>query len=225
MNKSTASKMILGLSLASSIGLAGCSVGVSDEGQDQNANQASAQQSAQGDNASTENQAQTTSGDSTATDSDASDAESGQGNEAGEGSQPGEMDNREPILSVTTGVTVEGDKDATLTVDMLEAKREGKFVKVVYGYTLHTTAEDEGNFNLWKVAGNQHNVFEYAIDQKNLNKHERLNTRAITNQGVHLTPGKRTYATSVFAAPPEDVHKMDFNLWNSVEMAQGVEID
>ena len=217
--------MILGLALASSIGLAGCSVGVSDEDQDQNANQASAQQSAQGDNASTENQAQTTSGDSTATDSDASDAESGQGNEAGEGSQPGEMDNREPILSVTTGVTVEGDKDATLTVDMLEAKREGKFVKVVYGYTLHTTAEDEGNFNLWKVAGNQHNVFEYAIDQKNLNKHERLNTRAITNQGVHLTPGKRTYATSVFAAPPEDVHKMDFNLWNSVEMAQGVEID
>ena len=225
MNKSTASKMILGLALASSIGLAGCSVGVSDEGQDQNANQASAQQSAQGDNASTENQAQTTSGDSTATDSDASDAESAQGNEAGEGSQPGEMDNREPILSVTTGVTVEGDKDATLTVDMLEAKREGKFVKVVYGYTLHTTAEDDNKLNLWKVAGQQHLVTEYAIDQKNLNKHERLSAGALTNQRVHLTPGKRVYSTSVFAAPPEDVHEMDINLWNGVEMAQGVEID
>lgn len=225
MNKSTASKMILGLALASSIGLAGCSVGVSDEGQDQNANQASAQQSAQGDNASTENQAQTTSGDSTATDSTASDNATDQGNDSGEGSQSGEMDNREPILTVTTGVTVEGDKDAKLTIDMLEAKREGKFVKVVYGYTLHTTAEDEGKFNLWKVAGNQHNVVEYAIDQKNLNKHERLNARAITNQGVHLTPGKRVYSTSVFAAPPEDVHEMDINLWNSVEMAQGVEID
>lgn len=225
MNKSIASKMILGLALASSIGLAGCSVGVSNEGQDQNANQASAQQSAQGDNASTENQAQTTSGDSTATDSAASDTEADQGNDSSEGTQSGEMDNREPILTVTTGVTVEGDKDATLTIDMLEAKREGKFVKVVYGYTLHTTAEDEGNFNLWKVAGNQHLVTEYAIDQKNLNKHERLNAGALTNQGVNLAPEKRTYATSVFAAPPEDVHEMDFNLWNSVEMAQGVEID
>lgn len=225
MFKSATSKAIVCLGLATSLALTGCSVGVSDEGQDQNANQASAQQSAQGDNASTENQAQTTSSDSTATDSAASDTEADQGNDSSEGSQSGETDNREPILSVTTGVTVEGDKDATLTIDMLEAKREGKFVKVVYGYTLHTTAEDEGNFNLWKVAGNQHIVTEYAIDQKNLNKHERLNTGALTNQGVKLAPEKRTYATSVFAAPPEDVHKMDFNLWNGVEMAQGVEID
>ncbi|MDK7083574.1 hypothetical protein QP411_06560 [Pseudoglutamicibacter cumminsii] len=225
MNKSTASKMILGLALASSIGLAGCSVGVSDEGQDQSANQASAQQSTQGDNATTEDQAQTTSGDSTATDSTASEDAADQDNDSGQGSDSGEMDNREPILTVTTGVTVEGDKDAKLTIDMLEAKREGKFVKVVYGYTLHTTAEDDNKLNLWKVAGQQHLVTEYAIDQKNLNKHKRLNTGALTNQGVHLTPGKRTYATSVFAAPPEDVHKMDFNLWNSVEMAQGVEID
>lgn len=220
MNKSTASKMILGLALASSIGLAGCSVGVSDEGQDQSANQASAQQSTQGDNATTEDQAQTTSGDSTATE-DAAD----QDNDSGQGSDSGEMDNREPILTVTTGVTVEGDKDAKLTIDMLEAKREGKFVKVVYGYTLHTTAEDDNKLNLWKVAGQQHLVTEYAIDQKNLNKHKRLNTGALTNQGVHLTPGKRVYSTSVFAAPPEDVHEMDINLWNGVEMAQGVEID
>lgn len=225
MNKSTASKMILGLALASSIGLAGCSVGVSDEGQDQNANQASAQQSTQDDNATTEDQAQTTSGDSTATDSTASDNATDQGNDSGEGSQSGETDNREPILTVTTGVTVEGDKDATLTIDMLEAKREGKFVKVVYGYTLNTTAEGDKSLNLWKVAGNQHNVVEYAIDQKNLNKHERLSAGALTNQRVHLTPGKRVYSTSVFAAPPEDVHEMDINMWNGVEMAQGVEID
>ena len=225
MNKSTASKMILGLALASSIGLAGCSVGVSEEGQANSANQASAQQSAQGENTNSEEQAHTTSGDSTSNNTNASDNGAEQGNDSGEGNQEGQQDNREPILSVTTGVTVEGDKDAKLTIDMLEAKREGKFVKVVYGYTLHTTAQDDGGFNLWKVAGNQHNVFEYAIDQKNLNKHERLNSGAVTNQGVHLTPGKRVYSTSVFAAPPEDVQTMDFNMWNNTEMAQGVEID
>ncbi len=225
MNKSTASKMILGLALASSIGLAGCSVGVSEESQANNANQASAQQSAEGENTNSEEQAHTTSGDSTSNNTNASDNGAEQGNDSGEGNPDGQQDNREPILSVTTGVTVEGDKDAKLTIDMLEAKREGKFVKVVYGYTLHTTAQDDGGFNLWKVAGNQHNVFEYAIDQTNLNKHERLNSGAVTNQGVHLTPGKRVYSTSVFAAPPEDVHTMDFNMWNNTEMAQGVEID
>lgn len=135
----------------------------------------------------------------------------------------GDLDGKEPIKSVTTGVYVEGDPKANMTIDMLEAHREGKFVKVTYGYTLHTT--EEGDFNLWKVGGRDEGVAEYAIDQKNLNKHNPLNTNALTNSRVQLVPGQRVLATTVFAAPPEDVDKMDIYMWKGVDMAQGVEID
>lgn len=63
MKKAAAGKMFLCFGLASSIALTGCSVGVSEENQDKNASQASAQHSADNNATEKDDQVQTTSGD------------------------------------------------------------------------------------------------------------------------------------------------------------------
>ncbi|OFT22133.1 hypothetical protein [Arthrobacter sp. HMSC08H08] len=225
MNKSTASKMILGLALASSIGLAGCSVGVSDEGQDntQNAEQASTQQQGaqpEDGGSMTQESEPAESAEASAAASDEEQDSNAEGASSGDGVTADSLDS---LASTTVRTQIGDDKDAALTVELLSVERKGELIEAIYGFTAKT---DATNLTASVFELNDNSQFwPYLIDQKNLNRHSLVRKASDNAAKIKLMSNKRVTGKFVFPAPPQDVHEMDFQLWRGAEMAKDVKID
>ncbi|MCG7305353.1 hypothetical protein MHJ63_08770 [Pseudoglutamicibacter albus] len=225
MNKSTASKMILGLALASSIGLAGCSVGVSDEGQDntQNAEQASTQRQGaqpQDGGSMTQESEPAESAEASATASGEDQDSNAEGASSGDGVTADSLDS---LASTTVRTQIGDDKDAALTVELLSVERRGELIEAMYGFTANTDTTDLTS-SVFDVNDNSQ-FWPYLVDQKNLNRHSLVRDASDNAGKIKLMPNKRVTGKFVFPAPPEDVHEMDFQLWEGAEMAKDVKID
>lgn len=131
-----------------------------------------------------------------------------------------------PIASSTTAAVVDGDPKATMKIDLLGLKRQGKTVLASYGFTVNAAAgaSDDPQW-IYDYLGNQ-GWNPALIDSTNLTLH-RVVTAAkrplqTAYQGVKFRPGQTLYAYAVFAAPPEGVTTMDAVLSDSVPAVPGV---
>lgn len=229
MFKSATSKAIVCLGLATSLALTGCSVGVSDEGKDntQNAEQASAQQ--QGaqpqDGGSTTQESQPAEGPEESAEENATASGGDQvGNADGAASGDGvTADSLKALASTTVRTKIGEDKDASLTVELLSVKRKGDLIETIYGFTANTDTTDL-QADLFGANGSSQ-FWPYLIDQKNLNRHSLVRDASDNSGDISLMANKRVTGKFVFPAPPEDVHEMDFQLWEGAEMAKDVKID
>lgn len=225
MFKSATSKAIVCLGLATSLALTGCSVGVSDEGKDntQNAEQASAQQ--QGaqpqDGGSTTQESQPAEGpEESATASGEDQGGNAEGTASGDGVT---ADSLKALASTTVRTKIGEDKDASLTVELLSVERKGDLIEAIYGFTANTDTTDL-QASLFGANGASQ-FWPYLIDQKNLNRHSLVRDASDNSGDISLMANKRVTGKFVFPAPPEDVHEMDFQLWEGAEMAKDVKID
>ncbi|MDK6275304.1 hypothetical protein QP116_06080 [Pseudoglutamicibacter cumminsii] len=225
MFKSATSKAIVCLGLATSLALTGCSVGVSDEGKDntQNAEQASAQQ--QG--AQPQDGGSMTQESEPAEGAEESATASGEGQDSNaEGTASGDgvtADSLDALASTTVRAEISGDKDASLTVELLSVERKGDLIETIYGFTANTDTTDL-QADLFGANGSSQ-FWPYLIDQKNLNRHSLVRDASDNSGDISLMANKRVTGKFVFPAPPEDVHEMDFQLWEGAEMAKDVKID
>lgn len=129
-----------------------------------------------------------------------------------------------PIASVTTAADVEGDPKATVKIDLLSLKRDGKAVIAAYAFTVNAAegASDEPRWIYHYLGGDAWSPT--LVDTKNLKLHKVLQSdsdvapeKAQTDsQGVKFKPGQTVYAYAMFAAPPEDVTKMDVVMGDNV---------
>lgn len=133
----------------------------------------------------------------------------------------------EPIFTTEAPVIVKGDPNATVTASLHGLRREGETITALYSFKLNTTVKEEQSF--FRLNGS-HRWTPFLTDTKNLRKHRPLSTtnnqeRAMTELiDVDIMPGQTAYAFATFAAPPEDVATMDVMLWETGEIAKGVEI-
>lgn len=238
MFKSATSKAIVCLGLATSLALTGCSVGVSDEGKDntENAEQASAQQQGaqpqdggsmtqESEPAEGTEESATASGEDQGGNADGTASGEDEGGNA-DGAASGDgvtTDSLKALASTTVRIRLGDDKDATLTVELLSVERRGDLIEAVYGFTTNTDTTDLRP-DLFDVNNNSQ-FWPYLIDQKNLNRHSLVRKASDNAAKIKLMPNKRATGKFVFPAPPEDVHEMDFQLWEGAEMAKDVKID
>lgn len=229
----TKRRLAAGLAAASLLvaGASGCSFGVLGSSDEKPTEQASAAAPADnsngGDQGSGSDDANPAQGASDA--GGASPAGSDQGGANGQqaAGDPNGKNYPEPIFTTEAAAIVKGDPNATLTASLHELKRDGDTVTAFYSFTLNTTVKEEQDF--YDLNGRLRWT-PFVIDTKNLRKHRPLSTtnnqeRAMTELiDVDIMPGQTAYAFATFAAPPEDVTTMDVMLWETGEIAKGVEI-
>ena len=131
-----------------------------------------------------------------------------------------------PIASTTTAAVVEGDPKATMKVDLLGLKRQGKTVLASYAFTV-TAADGASDKPQW--------IYDYLgdtgwhpslIDSTSLKVHRVVKAGGkelqTAYQGAKFRPGQTLYGYAVFAAPPEGVTTMDAVLGDNVPAVPGV---
>lgn len=116
------------------------------------------------------------------------------------------------IVSAVAPAVVEGDPKATMKIDVLGLKRQGKTVIASYAFTVTSPAGSDKADWLYDYLGG-HGWNPALVDSKNLKLHKvvRANDNQVASdyQGAEFRPGQTFYAYAVFAAPPEDVTTMD----------------
>ena len=132
-------------------------------------------------------------------------------------------DSLEALASTTVRTKIGGNDDASLTVELLSVKRKGDLIETIYGFTANTDTTDL-QADLFGANGSSQ-FWPYLIDQKNLNRHSLVRDASDNSGDISLMANKRVTGKFVFPAPPEDVHEMDFQLWEGAEMAKDVKID
>ena len=134
----------------------------------------------------------------------------------------------EPVASEDIPAVVEGDPDATMTVDFYGLHREGKTVVGQFAFTVNANG-GEGEDWLYGYLGRQ-SWEPFLVDSQNLRKHSVLkgannSAKAQTNyQGPKFAPGQTYYAFAVFAAPPNDVQEVQVSAVDGMNLVQGVKI-
>lgn len=132
----------------------------------------------------------------------------------------------EPVATAEIPAVVEGDPDATMTVELFGLEKRGEVVTGTFAFTVDSDATPERPQWLYGYLGAQ-GWTPYAIDTVNLNKHGVLGgiNGAVTNhQGGRFMPGETFYAYASFSAPPADVTTMDVMMVEGAPLATGVEI-
>ena len=121
----------------------------------------------------------------------------------------------EPIATVEAPATDSTGEPTTLTVDLLEARREDELLVLTFRFT---PAEGDGKPQwLYHYLGQQ-TWAPQVIDTTNLRVHNVVKVEGkpkplLTDyQGTKFGPGQRYYAFAVFAAPPEDVESVTVNV-------------
>lgn len=133
-----------------------------------------------------------------------------------------------PIASSTTAAVVEGDPKATMKIDLLGLKRQGKTVLASYAFTV-TAAAGASDAPRW--------IYHYLgdsswnpslIDSTTLKLHRVVKAEGrqlqTAHQGVKFRPGQTLYGYAVFAAPPEGVTTMDVVVGDNVPAIPGVQL-
>ena len=134
----------------------------------------------------------------------------------------------DPVASQEIPAVVEGDDEATMTVDLFPLKRQGETVVAQFAFTVNSekTDEDDDGSDLYNYLGGSWTPF--LVDSQNLRKHKVLEytvDRAQTAyQGTKFKPGQTHYAFAVFAAPPPDVKEVEFSVVDGMNLATGVKI-
>lgn len=126
----------------------------------------------------------------------------------------------EPIATVEAPATDSTGEPTTLTVDLLEARREDELLVLTVRFT---PAEGDGKPQwLYHYLG-QETWAPQVIDTTNLRVHNVVKGEGqpkplLTDyQGTKFGPGQRYYAFAVFAAPPEDVESVTVNVVGGAE--------
>lgn len=118
----------------------------------------------------------------------------------------------EPIASSTTAATVEDDPKATMKIDLLGLKRQGKTVLATFAFTVTSSGGSEDPEWIYTYLGGT-GWHPTLVDTQNLRLHrvvEAQGRRVSTDyQGNKFRPGQTLYAYAMFGAPPEDVTSMD----------------
>lgn len=132
----------------------------------------------------------------------------------------------EPVATAEIPANVEGDSEATMTVELFGLEKQGETVVATFAFTVNSTSQSDEHRYLYHYLGNS-GWHPYAIDTVNLNKHGVLGgaKRGQTDyQGMRFKPGQTFYAYASFAAPPADVTTMDVMMVEGAPIASGMEI-
>lgn len=128
---------------------------------------------------------------------------SGEGSPGSAGLDPNNVP--DPITSQEIPAAVEGDPDATMTVDFFGLQRDGETLVGQFAFTVNGDS-DEPRWLYHYLGDSGWNP--YLLDTQNLRKHAvigQAEAKAQTaTQGAKFVPGQTFYAFAVFAAP-EDV--------------------
>lgn len=131
----------------------------------------------------------------------------------------------DPIASQDVPATVEGDDDATMTVELFALKRQGETVIGQFGFTVNGNSTEEDD--LYGYLGDA-SWSPFLVDSQNLRKHkvlEKFPQRAQTAyQSTNFKPGQTYYAFAVFAAPPPDVKEVEVSVVDGMNLVTGAEI-
>lgn len=136
----------------------------------------------------------------------------------------------EPVATAELPAVVEGDPDATLTVDFYGLRRSGDTVVGTYSFT--PNSEVDVVQPLMTYLGGT--VWDsYLIDPVNLNKHSVLRSEdgmssARTAAGAtspQFGPGQTWFTYAVFAAPPSGVDTVNVMFVQGAPMATGVPVE
>lgn len=115
----------------------------------------------------------------------------------------------DPVHSGQLPASVDGDPDATMTVDFYGLTRDGQTVIAQFGLTVNSDADVSQD--LWNYLGRTA-WSPHLIDTQNLTKHTVLSnfpdTAQTGYQSVKFKPGQTFYTFAVFAAPPNDVQSV-----------------
>ena len=184
LQRITLSALSLGL-----VGLLGaCSLGGSDTAAEAQET-AAAQQSGGGEGGE---------GDSAA----AGEGASGEGSPESAGLDPNNLP--DPIASNEVPATVEGDPDATMTVDFFGFERDGETLVGQFAFTVNAESDEPRWLYHYLGNGTWH---PYLLDTQNLRKHSVIGTTGswakTADQGAKFAPGQTLYAFAVFAAPED----------------------
>lgn len=132
----------------------------------------------------------------------------------------------EPVATAEIPATVEGNDEATMTVELFGLERRDDTVVATFAFTVNSDTGSQDARQLYHFLGNS-GWHPYAIDAVNLNKHGVLGGAKVGQtdyQSMRFKPGQTFYAYASFAAPPEDVTAMDVMMVDGAPMATGVEI-
>ncbi len=132
----------------------------------------------------------------------------------------------DPVATAEIPASVEGDPEATMTVQLFGLEKQGETVVATFAFTVNSEDGSDEQRQLYHYLGNT-GWHPYAIDTVNLNKHGVLGgakTGQTDYQGSRFKPGQTFYDYASFAAPPADVTTMDVMMVDGAPMATGVEI-
>jgi hypothetical protein len=131
----------------------------------------------------------------------------------------------DPIATQDIPAAVEGDDDATMTVEFFALKRQGETVVGQFGFTVNSRSTEEDW--LYGYLGDS-GWDPFLVDSQNLRKHSVLKksiNRAQTEvQGPKFKPGETYYAFAVFAAPPPDVKEVEVSVVDGMNLVTGAQI-
>lgn len=132
----------------------------------------------------------------------------------------------DPVATAEIPGNVEGNPEATMTVQLFGLEKQGETVVATFGFTVNSDTGSQDERQLYHFLGNA-GWHPYAIDTVNLNKHGVLGGAKVGQtdyQSMRFKPGQTFYAYASFAAPPADVTTMDVMMVDGAPMATGVEI-
>lgn len=132
----------------------------------------------------------------------------------------------EPVATAEIPATVDGDDEATMTVQLFGLEKQGGTVVATFAFTVNSTAGSDDPRDLYHYLGGA-GWHPYAIDTVNLNKHGVLGGAKAGQtdyQGMRFRSDQTFYAYASFAAPPADVTTMDVMMVTGAPLATGVEI-
>ncbi|WP_205859397.1 hypothetical protein [Phycicoccus flavus] len=134
----------------------------------------------------------------------------------------------DPIASVTIPAVSpdETDPKATLEVDLLSLRREGRIVVATFAFTPTSTDTKDGWLYDW--LGGQ-SWQPYLVDTTNLRRHDVLRSSdgryyRSNYQGSRFASGQTWYAYAGFAAPPDGVSTLDVAAVDGAPAFRGVTI-
>lgn len=134
----------------------------------------------------------------------------------------------DPIATGEVPAAVEGDPDATMTVEFYGLYRDGKTVVGQFAFTVNSESSQDPAW-LYHYLGDS-TWTPFLVDSQNLKKHNVLrDTTGVIrpqtdSQGAKFLPGQKFYAFAVFAAPPEDVTTVNVAPVDGMAIVQDVEI-
>mgnify|MGYP001591560042 CR=1 FL=1 len=129
-----------------------------------------------------------------------------------------------PVASATVAVTVDGDPNAKLTINLHQLRRTGKLVTATFSFQVASTVDQPRSlFNYL----HDRSWWPYLVDTQNLKRHDVVvggGARAKTDDLDRFAPGQTLYAYAMFAAPPQDVTAMDVQMIDGAPTATNVPI-